>query len=122
MGFISNLIAGKQLGYNITAIPKDKRAFPFHNHQVNEEMFLCSQDMEKLASEMALSLSRKAISSPALREAKRLLIRSSTPVKTNCAFWLLAPSYRLKSLNITIQTALACSQVSRPMKPEGRAQ
>jgi uncharacterized cupin superfamily protein len=39
MGFISNLIGGKQLGYNITAIPKGKRAFPFHNHQVNEEMF-----------------------------------------------------------------------------------
>lgn len=39
MGFISNLIGGKQLGYNITAIPKSKRAFPFHNHQVNEEMF-----------------------------------------------------------------------------------
>jgi uncharacterized cupin superfamily protein len=39
MGFISNLIGGKQLGYNITAIPKGKRAFPFHNHQVNEQMF-----------------------------------------------------------------------------------
>ena len=39
MGFISNLIGGKQLGYNVTSIPKGKRAFPFHNHQVNEEMF-----------------------------------------------------------------------------------
>jgi hypothetical protein len=31
MGFISNLVGGKQLGYNITAILKGKRAFPFHN-------------------------------------------------------------------------------------------
>ena len=25
--------------YNLTAVPPGKRAFPFHNHQVNEEMF-----------------------------------------------------------------------------------
>ena len=65
---------------------------------------------------------KEAKSSPAVREAKRLLIRSSTPVKRNCAFWLLAPSYRLKSLNIPMQTALACSQTSRQMEPEGHAQ
>lgn len=120
MGFISNLIGGKQLGYNITAIPKGKRAFPFHSHQVNEEMFfVLAGHGEIRIADGAFPI--KAISSPALREAQRLLIRSSTPVKRNCAFWLLAPSYRLKSLNIPIQTALACLQVSRQMKPEGRA-
>jgi hypothetical protein len=122
MGFISNPIGGKQLGYNITAIPKGKRAFPFHNHQVNEQMFFVLAGHGEIRIGDGAFLSRKAISSPALREAKRLLIRSSTPMKRNCAFWLLAPSYRLKSLNIPIQTALACSQVSRQMKPEGRAQ
>ena len=31
--------ARKLLGYNITAVPPGKRAFPLHNHVVNEEMF-----------------------------------------------------------------------------------
>lgn len=39
MGFISQRIGAKQLGYNLTAVPPGKRAFPFHNHHVNEEMF-----------------------------------------------------------------------------------
>jgi uncharacterized cupin superfamily protein len=68
-GFINNLIGGKQLGYNITSIPKGKRAFPFHNHQVNEEMFLV------LAGHGEIRIG-------------------------DGAFWLLAPSYRLKPLNI----------------------
>lgn len=36
---IGPLIGAKKLGYNITAVAPGKRAFPFHNHQVNEEMF-----------------------------------------------------------------------------------
>lgn len=39
MGMIAPLIGGQKLGYNITAVPPGKRAFPFHNHRVNEEMF-----------------------------------------------------------------------------------
>jgi uncharacterized cupin superfamily protein len=39
MGFVSRLIGAKKLGYNLTAVPPGKRAFPFHNHHVNEEMF-----------------------------------------------------------------------------------
>jgi uncharacterized cupin superfamily protein len=39
MGFIAPLIGAKKLGYNLTAVPPGKRAFPFHNHRVNEEMF-----------------------------------------------------------------------------------
>lgn len=39
MGMIAPLIGGRQLGYNVTAVPPGKRAFPFHNHRVNEEMF-----------------------------------------------------------------------------------
>lgn len=37
---ISGMLGAKQLGYNITELPPGKRAFPFHNHWVNEEMFL----------------------------------------------------------------------------------
>ena len=39
MGFIAPRIGAKQLGYNLTLVPPGKRAFPFHNHRVNEEMF-----------------------------------------------------------------------------------
>ncbi|MGC2167293.1 MAG: cupin domain-containing protein [Gallionella sp.] len=28
------------MGYNITAVPAGKRAFPPHSHRMNEEMFL----------------------------------------------------------------------------------
>jgi uncharacterized cupin superfamily protein len=36
---IAPLVGAQKLGYNITAVPAGKRAFPFHNHRVNEEMF-----------------------------------------------------------------------------------
>ncbi len=39
MGFVGPLIGAQKLGYNVTVVPPGKRAFPFHNHQVNEEMF-----------------------------------------------------------------------------------
>lgn len=39
MGFIAPLLGARKLGYNLTAVPPGKRAFPFHNHRVNEEMF-----------------------------------------------------------------------------------
>lgn len=39
MGFIGQLIGAEKLGYNVTVLPPGKRAFPFHNHAANEEMF-----------------------------------------------------------------------------------
>ena len=39
VGMIGSVLGAQKLGYNITAIPPGKRAFPFHNHRVNEEMF-----------------------------------------------------------------------------------
>jgi uncharacterized cupin superfamily protein len=39
IGLIAPRIGAKKLGYNITAVPPGKRAYPFHSHQVNEEMF-----------------------------------------------------------------------------------
>jgi len=35
---IGMAIGARKLGYNITAIPPGKRAFPFHSHVANEEM------------------------------------------------------------------------------------
>ena len=39
MGMIGSMIGAQKLGYNVTEIPPGKRAFPFHNHRVNGEMF-----------------------------------------------------------------------------------
>jgi len=39
LGSISARIGAKLLGYNITVLAPGKRAFPCHNHHVNEEMF-----------------------------------------------------------------------------------
>jgi uncharacterized cupin superfamily protein len=39
MALVSVKLGAKKLGYNLTAVPPGKRAFPFHSHRVNEEMF-----------------------------------------------------------------------------------
>lgn len=39
MGMVGTALGARQLGVNITLIPAGRRAFPFHNHRVNEEMF-----------------------------------------------------------------------------------
>ena len=39
MGEIAPRIGARLLGYNLTAVPPGKRAFPLHNHHANEEMF-----------------------------------------------------------------------------------
>lgn len=39
MGMIAARIGAQKLGYNLTAVSPGKRAYPFHNHHVNEEMF-----------------------------------------------------------------------------------
>ena len=37
---ISPAVGAKQLGYSLAIVPPGKRAYPFHCHHVNEEMFL----------------------------------------------------------------------------------
>ena len=39
MGEVAPRVGAKLLGYNVTAVPPGMRAFPKHNHRVNEEMF-----------------------------------------------------------------------------------
>jgi uncharacterized cupin superfamily protein len=48
MGFIAPRIGAQKLGYNITAVPPGKCAFPRHNHHVNEEMFFILQGSGEL--------------------------------------------------------------------------
>ncbi|WP_116136744.1 cupin domain-containing protein [Trinickia diaoshuihuensis] len=43
MGAIGARIGAQKLGYNVTALAPGKRAFSFHNHRVNEEMFFVLQ-------------------------------------------------------------------------------
>ena len=38
-GQIAARLGAKKLGYNVTVVPPGKRAFPHHNHNINEEMF-----------------------------------------------------------------------------------
>jgi uncharacterized cupin superfamily protein len=39
LGDIATRVGAQKLGYNLTVVPPGKRAFPIHNHRVNEEMF-----------------------------------------------------------------------------------
>ncbi|MDB6162640.1 MAG: cupin [Xanthomonadaceae bacterium] len=39
MGQVASKLGARLLGYNVTAVPPGMRAFPSHNHRVNEEMF-----------------------------------------------------------------------------------
>ena len=43
MALIGPMLGAQKLGYNVTAVPPGKRAFPFHSHRVNEEMFFVLQ-------------------------------------------------------------------------------
>jgi uncharacterized cupin superfamily protein len=43
MGAIATRLGAQKLGYNLTAVPPGKTAFPFHCHRVNEEMFFVLQ-------------------------------------------------------------------------------
>lgn len=39
LGDIGRKLGAQKLGYNLTVVQPGKRAFPIHNHRVNEEMF-----------------------------------------------------------------------------------
>jgi len=36
---VGPLVGAQKLGYGVTVVPPGKRAVPFHNHRVNEELF-----------------------------------------------------------------------------------
>ncbi len=39
IAFVGAQLGARKLGYNLIALAPGKRAFPYHNHRVNEEMF-----------------------------------------------------------------------------------
>ena len=47
-GPIGARIGARMLGYNVTSVAPGRRAFPFHNHHANEEMFFILQGSGEL--------------------------------------------------------------------------
>lgn len=45
---VSEQIGGQKLGYNIAICPVGKSTCPFHNHRINEEMFMILEGTGKL--------------------------------------------------------------------------
>jgi len=45
IGAVGPMVGAQKLGYNVTVVPPGKRAFPLHNHRVNEEMFFILEGM-----------------------------------------------------------------------------
>jgi uncharacterized cupin superfamily protein len=37
---VSRMLGARKLGYNVSAVPPGKAAYPFHSHRENEELFL----------------------------------------------------------------------------------
>src|ERR1043165_2192025 len=79
IGRIGPQIGAKKLGCSLTAVPPGKRAFPFHNHRLNEEMFYVIEGSGEVRSAPRPTRSAPATSSPALPAALSLRTRSSTP-------------------------------------------
>jgi uncharacterized cupin superfamily protein len=48
MAPVANRVGAKKLGYNVTRVPPGKRAFPFHSHHANEEMFFILEGTGRL--------------------------------------------------------------------------
>ncbi|MDR3419342.1 MAG: cupin domain-containing protein [Nevskia sp.] len=48
MGQIAPKLGAQKLGYNLTIVAPGKRAFPLHNHRVNEEMFFILEGQGEL--------------------------------------------------------------------------
>jgi uncharacterized cupin superfamily protein len=59
IGALGGRLGAQKLGYNVTVLPPGKRAFPFHNHRVNEEMFFVLEG----EGEVRIGESRHAIRS-----------------------------------------------------------
>ncbi len=43
MAQVATRIGARKLGFNVTAVPPGKAAFPFHSHRANEEVFFVLQ-------------------------------------------------------------------------------
>ncbi len=78
VGDIGRRLGAQKLGYNLTVVPAGKRAWPFHNHRVNEEMFFVLEGEGEVRIGNETLRSRQAISSRIRPAGPRPRTRSST--------------------------------------------
>jgi uncharacterized cupin superfamily protein len=73
-------LQSKKLGYNVTVIPPGKRAFPYHAHRGNEEMFLVLEGEGSVRIAGSTHKIRKGdfISLPPGRDSAHQIINDST--------------------------------------------
>jgi uncharacterized cupin superfamily protein len=81
MQVIGTRIGARHLGYNISEVPPGKRAFPCHNHRVNEEMFFILEGSGELrigGQTYALRAGDVVACPPGGRETAHQIINSGT--------------------------------------------
>jgi uncharacterized cupin superfamily protein len=80
---VGQRIGARKLGYNVTSVAPGKRAFPFHNHHVNEEMFFILEGEGRLRLGAAEHPVRKGdfICCPAGGEAHQLVNTGPSPLR-----------------------------------------
>jgi uncharacterized cupin superfamily protein len=72
-------IGSKDLGFNVTVIPPGKRAFPYHAHRGNEEMFFILEGEGSIRIAGAIQKIRKGdfVSLPPGRDSAHQIINDS---------------------------------------------
>ena len=79
MAWVGASLGSKKLGFNITVLPPGKRAFPFHAHRANEEMFFVLEGQGSIRIGMGSHKIRKGdfISLPPGRDSAHQIINDS---------------------------------------------
>ncbi len=84
MAWVGASLGSKKLGFNVTVLPPGKKAFPFHAHRANEEMFFVlegrgsiriGKDSHKIRTGDFISLL------PGRESAHQLINDSSAPLR-----------------------------------------
>ncbi|MFO1351583.1 MAG: cupin domain-containing protein [Gammaproteobacteria bacterium] len=78
-GFVAQRIGAQKLGYRVVVVPPKKRAWPYHAHSVNEEMFfiLEGEGMLRHAGQEYPLRSGDFIASPADPNSPHQIINTS---------------------------------------------
>lgn len=76
---IGSVLESQKLGFNVTTIPPGKRAFPYHAHRANEEMFFILEGEGSLRLPEGTQRIRKGdfISLPPGRDSAHQIINDS---------------------------------------------
>jgi hypothetical protein len=84
IGMLGRQLGASKLGYNLIALAPGKRAFPFHSHRVNEEMFFVVAGQGEMRLGTTVTHCASATWSRVRQAARKRRIRSSTPATWNC--------------------------------------